>query len=259
MRIHREELSDVVRYLQGYKDITLEDTKKDFEGLMKRIKTYKEIDGNTHILEIGTGIGWFPILCNRHGIRCKGLEISPQLVEYARIFGQRYEIVPDIELGNIEESEIGIEKYDIIIASSVFEHVEYWQDGIRRIFNALKPGGLFYFCSTNKFSLKSGEFHFPLYGWLPDKWRYRLRVSSQGKDIMKLGIDFNQFNYFQLRRFFKKVGFSIVMDRFEFLEPDNLNKHSVPKAAFLRIIKGSRFLKNLGLFFSSGTQFICIK
>ena len=40
---------------------------------------------------------------------------------------------------------------------------------------------------------------------------------------MKNGIDFNQFTYFQLRRAFRKLGFSEVMDRVDILDPDNLN------------------------------------
>src|SRR5207244_2759559 len=81
--------------------------------------------------------------------------------------------------------------------------------GIGRIFRALKPDGVFYFTSTNKFSLVSGEYNFPLYGWLPDRWRYALRTRRQGEDIMNLGIDFNQFTFPQLRRFFRKTGFRV--------------------------------------------------
>jgi hypothetical protein len=32
----------------------------------------------------------------------------------------------------------------------------------------------------NKFSLKSGEYAFPLYGWLPNSLRYKLRIAGQG-------------------------------------------------------------------------------
>lgn len=259
MKIYKEEPSDVARYLQGFKEVTLQDKEEDFRGIMRRIKRFKPIDEKTKILEIGTGIGWFPALCRKKGISCKGLEISPKLVEHARDFGRRYNIEPDIELGNIEENNIGIEEYDVIIASCTFEHVKYWQQGIKRIFDALKQGGLFYFCATNKFSLKSGEFGLPLYGWLPDSWRYRLRIFFQGEDIMKLGIDFNQFNYFQLRRFFKNIGFSNVLDRFEFLEPNNLNKPRPWKKIVLKVLKRFKILRYLGLFFSSTTLFICIK
>jgi SAM-dependent methyltransferase len=210
-------------------------------------------------LEIGTGIGWFPILCKKNGIFCDGLEICPQLVEYGKSFGKKYGIEPNIEVGNIEEADIGTSKYDIAIALSTFEHVEHWQIGIRKILNALKPEGLFYFYSTNRFSLFSGEFNFPFYGWLPNKWRYRIRTSRNGEDIMKMGIDFNQFNYFQLKRFFLEVGFSKILDQFEIIESDNLIKPTPWKKTVLKMTKSFKSIRVIGLTFSSGTLFICIK
>ena len=256
MKVYHEELSDASRYIGKCKHVRLEDKEPQFKSILKCIRKVKVTSQDTRILEIGTGTGWFPILCKKNGIFCEGLEISPQLMEYAQRFGRRYGIEPDIKLGNIEEADIGISKYDIIIANFTFEHVEYWQKGIEKVFNALKPGGLLYFASTSKFSLWSGEYRFPFYGWLPNSWRYRLRISRQGEDIMKLGIDFNQFTYFQLRRFFKDIGFSKVLDPVEFIDPDDLE---LWKKIVLKMLKGFKPLKHLALFFSLKTFFICIK
>ena len=134
--------------------------------------------------EIGTGTGWFPLLCKKNGLNCKGLEISPQLIEYAREVGRTYGIEPDIELGNLENTDLGRSTYDVIIASSVFEHVEYWQQGLKKIYDALTLGGVLFFESTNKFSFTSGEYTaVPLYGWLPNAARYKLRKMVHGEDI----------------------------------------------------------------------------
>jgi len=193
MKIHYD-LRHVDEYVKQQSRIGLEDLEYQFENTIKRISKFKRIDSDTRILEVGTGSGWFPILCKKSGIFCEGLEICSQFVEYGKTFGKKYGIEPNIKLGNIEEADIGISKYDIVIALSTFEHVEHWQKGIQRIYDALKPSGLFYFYSTNKFSLRSGEYPFPFYGWLPNTWRYRIRIVRQGEDIMKLGVDFNQFS-----------------------------------------------------------------
>ena len=177
------------------------------------------------------------------------------LKQNARKYGNEI----DVDIGDIEQFEIGISKYDIVIASSVFEHVKDWQKGVEKAFIALKPGGLFYFSSTNKFSFKSGEYDFPLYGWLPNSWRYRLRRARQGEDIVRYGIDFHQFTFFQLRRFFYKLGFIKVFDLIDILDPDFLNHPTLKKKLFLRIVKASRPLKHLALFFAWGTHFLCIK
>ncbi len=258
MKIHYD-LSHVNSYIQGNFHLTLEEMEPQYQSIMKRINKYNEINKDTRILEVGTGTGWFPILCQMHGLSCEGIEICPQFVEYAIQYGRNYGIEPSIALGNIEETDIGISKYDVIIATSAFEHVEYWKKGIMNIFNALKPGGLFYFYSTNKFSLWSGECNFPFYGWLPDKWRYRIRILKSGENIMKLGIDFNQFNHFQLRRLFSELGFTHIFSQFEIIGTNDFFYPSIWKKAIIKLTKTLKPLKLLALVFSPGTLFICIK
>lgn len=259
MKVHKEELTDVTRYIESHKTIELDDMESDFKLIMDRITEFKPVNGSSEILEVGIGTGWFPILCKKKGLRCRGMEISPQLVEYAKEFGRRHGIEPDVELGNIEETDIGESRHDFIIATSTFEHVENWRMGLERICRALKPGGLFYFYSSNKFALKSHEFDFPLYGWLPDSWRYRLRVSRQGEDIMNLGIDFNQFTFVQLRRFFKRQGYSSIYDRLDIFCRTDAGRKKPTKRKILSAVNHIPPLKQLALLFASGTLFICIK
>ena len=259
MHVHYEELSDVTRYIENHARIDFEEQKPTFENILENIKRFKAVDGNTRILEVGVGSGLFQTYCKKEGLDIHGLEISPQLVEVAKEIGRRNGTDLDLEVGNIEETDLGVSTYDVIIASSVFEHVEDWQRGIKNIFNALKPGGLFYFDSTNKFSFTSGEYNFPLYGWMPNSWRYRLRKARQGEDIMKLGIDFHQFTYPQLRRFFKQVGFSTVLDLVDFKDPSRIRSANPLKKIVLGSLKKSRPLKHLILTFVPATIFICIK
>jgi 2-polyprenyl-3-methyl-5-hydroxy-6-metoxy-1,4-benzoquinol methylase len=239
--------------------MAIDDNKIEFEHIMKIIKKFKEINRDMSVFEIGVGSGWFQILAAMNGIACRGLEINPQVAEYAQQHARKYGAEIDIDVGDIEQFEIGISKYDIIIASSVFEHVKDWQKGVEKAFTALRPDGLFYFSSTNKFSFKSGEYDFPLYGWLPNSWRYRLRKARQGEDILEYGIDFHQFTFFQLRRFFYKLGFTKVFDLIDILDPNFLNHPTLKKKFFLRTVKASRPLKHLALFFAWGTHFLCIK
>ena len=257
MHIHYEELQDVARYIENHSHITLAEQTPTLENILNNIRKHKPLDHNTKILEIGVGSGWFQIYCKRQGLQISGLEISPQLLEVAQEYGRRHETELDLEVGNIEDTDIGNATYDVIVASSVFEHVEDWQKGVQKIYDALKPGGLFYFDSTNKFSFVSGEYNFPLYGWLPNGWRYRLRKSRQGEDIMKLGIDFHQFTYPQLRGFFRRVGFSKVLDLVDFKDLDRIGDYK--KRVIFNSMKKSKPLKHLALTFLPATMFICVK
>ena len=125
------------------KAITLEEKEPDFEGIMRPLPAVQN-DRREHIYPGGWNRhGWLPILCKKRGWRCKGLEITPQLVAYGKQWGAQHGIDPDIELGNIEDSDIGQTAYGVIIASNVFEHVEHCRKGgkgFARLMTLSSPG-----------------------------------------------------------------------------------------------------------------------
>lgn len=258
MKVYREELSDVTRYLDKRGGRPLQEWVPQYENLLRVVGRIRPVETSHRMLEVGTGTGWFPILCKKNGLFCKGLEISPQLVEFAREYGRLNGVEPDIELGNLEESNLGSNVYDTIICSSVFEHVEDWRHGLAVVHKALKPGGVLFFESTNKFSLTSGEYpEFPLYGWLPNWARYALRKRVHGPDIMKLGIDFHQFRYGQLRAEFRKLGFSRILDRVDLADPEHMPPGR--RRTVLQWCRRSSVAKNTVLTFFEMTTFLCQK
>ncbi len=258
MRIYQDDTSETTRYIEENRHVRLEDKEPAFQNYIRHIGRHKRLDDpNLRILEIGTGTGWFPLMCKLKDIRCKGLEISPQLIAYARELGARYGVEPDIELGNIEDGAIEDCSYDVVVAMSVFEHVEDWRTGLRHIYRILKPGGILVFESTNKFCFTSGEYQFPLYGWMPNAWRYRLRIRRQGPDVMRLGIDFHQFRYPLLRRAFRDTGFRIIEDRFDLSDPSRIGNPW--KRGMSRVCKDFRPVRHLVLPFVPTTNFVCVK
>jgi SAM-dependent methyltransferase len=258
MHIHHEELTDATRYIETHQHQTLSDTEPQFQSYVRLIEKCHPVDVETRMLEIGVGTGWFPITCGARGLSCRGLEVSPQLVEFARRVARNNGLPePDIELGNVEDADLGVAEYDVIIAHSVWEHVEHWIPATERVYRALRPDGLFVFSSTNRFALVSREYNLPLYGWLPDRWRYRLRVRAQGPDIMKFGVDFHQFTYPRLRREFRRIGFRRVYDRVDFARTEDVSNPL--KRSVLALAKASPLLKWLVLTFSDATMFLCVK
>jgi SAM-dependent methyltransferase len=256
MQIHHDDLSDVTRYIENHRHLSLSDKEPHFRNLLAYVTRFTPVGPDTNMLEVGTGMGWFPTLCKKNGLRCRGLEISPQLVEFAQEYGRNCGVEPDIVCGNVEQEALPANCYDVIFCSSVFEHVEDWERGLRNVYSALKPGGILFFESTNKFSFTSGEYQFPLYGWLPNRWRYRLRMSRQGPDIMKNGIDFHQFTYIGLRRGFRRIGFAQYYDR---LQLTDAAKFRGAKGALVMAAKAFPPLGELVLFFFEGTTFVCVK
>jgi 2-polyprenyl-3-methyl-5-hydroxy-6-metoxy-1,4-benzoquinol methylase len=258
MKIHYEATTDVTKYIDNHGSVALEQRTPQFENFLRVLSRFTKIDPQTKILEIGTGTGWFPIFCALRGFSCKGLEISPQLIDLAKENGKKQGVDPDIELGNLEDYPLPPNFYDVVMASSVFEHVEDWRTGIRKVHETLKPGGVLYFESTNKFSFTSGEYTgIPLYGWLPNSWRYALRKRVEGEDIMKLGIDFHQFTHSCLRKEFKSLGFSRVLDRVDAADETYISTGL--RRGIVRVAKQIGVAKSMALTFAEATRFICIK
>jgi SAM-dependent methyltransferase len=258
MEIHQEALSDVDRYVQGHKDIPLEQKEHDFDLLLRYLQQFITIDSSLKMLEVGTGMGWVPIIAKKRGWNLTGVEIAPGLIEAGREYGRRHGYAPDLILGNIETYELGENVYDVIIANSVFEHVENWQPGLDRLYRALKPGGYLFFESTSKWSITSGELPaMPCYGWMPNWMRYRFRMALHGADIMKNGIDFHQFTYPGLRSYFKKLGFQQIHDRVDLVQPEKVANST--KRRVLEICKKNALAKFFVLTFFEVTTFVCKK
>lgn len=249
----------VADYLDERKETFFEEMESEFDTVVKLVSQYTTLGPSTQLLEVGTGTGWFQIRGQQRGIDCAGLEIDPDLAASAAELCRQHGVNPRIRIGSIESTDIGVGQYDVIIANSTFEHVKDWRLGLSRVAAALKPGGVFFFGSTNKFSFQSGEYWIPLYGWLPDRCRYALRRALQGDQIMEWGIDFNQFTYPLLRRHFRSLGFSRVLDRADVLDPGNLNNPTRAKQAVLKVLKRVPPLKHSLLWFSHNTLFVCIK
>jgi ubiquinone/menaquinone biosynthesis C-methylase UbiE len=257
MEISRDALGDVTRYLATHENIPLEEKKPDFENLLRCFRLAHPVGPGTRILEIGIGTGWFQVLCALNGMVCDGVEISPQLVDCARRMGAAHGVAVNVTLGNVEEMDLGEGVYDLVLALSVFEHVEHWEPALAKVYRALRPGGALLFESTNKFSFRSGEYPLAMYGWMPDWMRYRFRMMVQGPDIMKLGIDFHQFTYGRLRRAFRRAGFRQLLDRVDLA---NEAESAGSRAKVLRLCRQNRLIRKLVLTFGFDvTNYLCVK
>jgi SAM-dependent methyltransferase len=258
LEIYHEPLSDVNAYLEKTGTWTIEGQRPEYDRLLRYVGHYHSITPQSRMLEVGTGMGAVPILAKLNGLNLKGLEISQQLIDHAKALGRAAGVDPDIELANIETAELGEACYDVIICSNVFEHVEYWYKGVEKVYRALKPGGAMFFESTNKWTIKSGEYP-PLlcYGYLPNWMRYQLRKWIHGPDIMKLGIDFHQYTYSGLRRDFKAIGFSQIHDILDFVDTERPKSNL--KKKFLKLSQRSWFFRKLFLTFFPATTFVLVK
>lgn len=105
-------------------------------GVVKAIKD-NDIKQGANILEVGSGLGYFAHALNKAGYHCDGLDYSDTATKFANnFFGKKY------SQGTIEDfSEKSKEKYDVVIATEVIEHVVDPVAFIEHSLKVLKPGG----------------------------------------------------------------------------------------------------------------------
>ena len=248
-------------YLRSADEVSYDARVAEAELYLRRIGRLHAVPDGARLLEVGVGTGWFLVFAAERGMRCDGVEVNPVNAEHARRSLDEHGVEATVHVGSIERVDLPADTYDVVVAMSVFEHVRDYRAGLATIHRALKPGGVLYFYSTNKFSPVSGEYPgVPLYGWLPDRVRYAIRVLRHGPSIItSSGVDFHQFTYRGLRRTFTELGFHRVVDQYEVLDAADLGRPTRAKRALVAAADRVPALAAGLRVFAPGTCFMCWK
>lgn len=107
-----------------------------FWGVVKALAD-NYVQKGARILEIGSGLGYLTHALNKAEYAAEGLEYSASAVNFAKkFFGETHTqgVIEDI-------SESCKERYDVVIATEVIEHVLDPNAFVEHILRVLKPGG----------------------------------------------------------------------------------------------------------------------
>ena len=121
-----------IGYLQDFHNYT-----KEHEYKLKIIKEL--LPRNGEVIEIGCGPGLFLDYVQRNDIRCVGVELNEDAVEYGREVGCSVDIVTsDLDL---KDNPLFGKTFDLAIMFATIEHVAQPKDFIKLVSSYLKPGG----------------------------------------------------------------------------------------------------------------------
>lgn len=136
------------------------DTDSRHEKAAKIIATlsnYQDL-GCADVLDIGTGAG---VIASDIAARAKSVT-SVDLHDERRVTkGYRFEQVSDEHLPFPDAS------FDVVVNNHVIEHVPNQQGQVDEIARVLRPGGLMYLATPNKFGPMDPHYKLPLISWLP--------------------------------------------------------------------------------------------
>ncbi len=104
------------------------------------------------ILDYGCGTGWFTEQLSHLGI-ATGIDLSDAAIARAQ---QQYPHVKFIA-GNLYETSIDRQRFDVVVSQEVVAHVEDQHDYLNHIVNVLKPRGYLVISTANKFVVDRWE------------------------------------------------------------------------------------------------------
>lgn len=143
----------------------------------ERIAIMRDIFGiqvkGKRVLEIGSGLGTFNIVCQQHGGECYGIEPDSMKV------GVAFDRLDDAGVGrNIlrgvgEDLPFRDATFDLVVSFQVLEHTQSPEKVLQETVRVLKPGGYIHFVIPNYNSFWEGH-----YGiiWLPQFPRFLAKI-----------------------------------------------------------------------------------
>ncbi len=219
-------------------------------GIMAR---YRDVRG-LRILDVGCGAGAFVEALAGLGADAQGIEyMQDKIAEWQH----RHPGDDRVQWGDIERLRFADASFDAVIMNEVLEHVPNDRNALNEIFRVLKPGGLFFNFTPNRYypiethgflGKSSGKsisgLRFPLLPWLP------LAISTRL-------VRFWCRNYWpgELRRMTRAAGFTINAHSFVWQTFENISggkkrlvHQFAPQARLLaRILEHTPLLKRFGV------------
>ena len=145
------------------------------------------------VLDMGCGGGSLALSIAEHVKQVKGIEINEDAVEFAN------QVKDDHGIQNAEFEVVSLfdfderDKYDIVLLSDVLEHVSAQKLALEIAIDALKPGGVFYLSTNNKWWPYEGHYFLPFLSYLPRG------LANRYVGMFRKGRDYE--NYFLLSYF----------------------------------------------------------
>lgn len=127
--------------------------------IMAILKEFKDIK-KTLILDIGVGSGVITHELGKYCKEVKGIDITDNRIIKK---GYKFKLIKGTHLPFKDNS------FDIVISNHVIEHIKNQKNHIDEIYRILKPKGILYLATPNKYWPIEIHYHLPLLSMLPRK------------------------------------------------------------------------------------------
>jgi 2-polyprenyl-3-methyl-5-hydroxy-6-metoxy-1,4-benzoquinol methylase len=212
------------------------ETIQRFETLKERCEAQFELEGDTRlrVLDIGCGMGTQARVWARAGHDVTAADLDEDLLKEGRERADHEGLEIDWMHASADKLPLPTSEVDVCLAIELLEHVPEWEACLDEFSRVLRPGGYLVVTTTNSICPSQREFRLPLYSWWPNFFKDRMvHLAQTTKPELanySLWPAVNWFNYWSLRREFKKRGM-VGLDRFDIMD---LSKKSWPIRMLVR-------------------------
>jgi 2-polyprenyl-3-methyl-5-hydroxy-6-metoxy-1,4-benzoquinol methylase len=144
--------------VSGYRDYLSIVPELDKEA-KKRIRYIKKFSRKKLLLDVGAGTGVFLKVAQKYGYNVSGNDISNYAVKHLNKSG--FKTCP----GPINTKTIPKNRYDIVTAWDVIEHLPNLKEAVQAIYDSLLPGGYFFLTTPDNQSIDAKIMQKKWYGY----------------------------------------------------------------------------------------------
>jgi SAM-dependent methyltransferase len=242
---------------QGYPDldrralatyIATLDARRDDTPRTERLLTYfgRLIDLSCHpnILVLGCGPKPAPMrVLLQRGCNVVGVDPVPSFVRTAGEFLGTPDRVVE---GRAEKIPLPACSQDIVLLESVLEHVDSPVDSLKEIHRVLRPGGIVFVITTNRYAVSlngfNGEFNVPFFNWLPGNFKesfifFHLHFDPRIANYTERPA-VHWFSFSELCSIGRAAGFSRFYSLLDLQDADDAVIGGAPRSAIRRLARG---------------------
>lgn len=194
-------------------------------NVLARLERIHDLRPGMKVLDVGAAQGRSLIALHELGYDAVGLEPWARARDVARQLGEHFDVPIDIHEGWAEDMPFEDDSFDLVLASSVVEHVRDVRATFAEVRRVLRPGGIFWFNTASAMSPRQSEIlGFPGFGWYPDPVKVGLMYWARDHRPELVGHTkapaIHWFTDRKAARLLHEAGFTEVWDRWDLRRED---------------------------------------